>query len=159
MTIRNYSEMRFERSRDEIKSEFIYLETDKRKVDDVDLTLEITLISAGVGHTVIVRNRLQRLSVRGYESIGRGALQHINRLQYLIENIKEIEGESLRMVDIIDDYQVQWNVFDNIRELDEAQYDDQCSTYNQSILRVIKVVSILRTDDLVLERVVIRGLR
>ena len=67
MTIRNYSEMRFERSRDEIKSEFIYLETDKRKVDDVDLTLEITLISAGVSHAVIVRNRLQRLSVRGYE--------------------------------------------------------------------------------------------
>ena len=63
------------------------------------------------------------------------------------------------MVDIIDAYQVQWNVFDNIRELDEAQYDDQCSTYYQSILRVIKDVWILRTDDLVLERVVIRELR
>ena len=92
-------------------------------------------------------------------SVGRGALQHINWLQYLIENIKEIEGESLRMIDIIDAYQVQWNVFDNSRDLDEAQYDDQCSTYYLSTKRVIKDVWILRTDDFVLERVVIRGLR
>ena len=63
------------------------------------------------------------------------------------------------MVDIIDTYQAQWNVFDNIRELDEAEYDDQCSSHYQSILRVIKDVWILRTDDLVLERVVIRELR
>ena len=41
-------------------------------------------------------------------SVGRGGLLHINWLQYLIENIKAIEGESHSMIDTIDVYEVLW---------------------------------------------------